>query len=114
MGKFSDKNQSAIMNQRVLTVTGDLEAVNSACLDVVNRIQSNSHLEGIMVHDVGAGTHGSGYAQDSPRPRQDSSRGHYVQDPILGENVEIAFDVPDMRRVVISGAMGAVHAAHHM
>lgn len=155
--QFSEKGACQVQNQRILTVSGGLEEVTTACAEIMQAIQGDSHLEGIMVHDQAGPNFGavSGFApagrvghagHAAPAAPQSSSA--------LAANVEICFDISDMmagtivgrggeflryvtqhtnvsvkvskqneqkvglaqgmRRVVITGALGTVHAAHTM
>jgi len=157
--KFSDKGQSAVHNQRILTVTGEFESVSMVCEDVLDRIQADDHLAGIMTHDTASSSFGGSGAMTAARVLVDAGTfsggtGTVTAMSAVSLPVEIAFDVsdmlagtivgkggqtvnhvqavtkanvklspkaqpppdvqPGMRRVVISGPLESVHAAHMM
>eukprot|EP00927_Polykrikos_kofoidii_P075245 TRINITY_DN71350_c0_g1_i1.p1 TRINITY_DN71350_c0_g1~~TRINITY_DN71350_c0_g1_i1.p1 ORF type:complete len:359 (+),score=53.06 TRINITY_DN71350_c0_g1_i1:44-1078(+) len=109
--QFCEKGQASVPNQRVLTASGSFEQVGMACLEVLALVQSDSHLEGIMVHD---GAMGSATGL-TPRAHSEAggsgasaSHSQLAASPItlMQAQVEIGFDVSDMLAGTIVGKGG--------
>eukprot|EP00927_Polykrikos_kofoidii_P079206 TRINITY_DN75994_c0_g1_i1.p1 TRINITY_DN75994_c0_g1~~TRINITY_DN75994_c0_g1_i1.p1 ORF type:complete len:349 (-),score=56.75 TRINITY_DN75994_c0_g1_i1:107-1153(-) len=107
--QFCDKGHASVPNQRVLTATGTFEQVGMVYLEIVTWVQADPHLEGIMVHDGGAGTSIS----TVPRSVTDHSAGSSIAPQsaanpaaVMAAQVEIAFDVSDMLAGTIVGKGG--------